>query len=86
MYLYRGAQRRIDVSSFIRVLPAGLPAANRILPYIGLALAAVSIFVAWLASPLVAEVLYLCNLVWHLGIAAMGFAFLVMGEREADAS
>lgn len=76
----------IDVSSFIRVLPADLPAANRFLPYIGLALAVVSIFVAWLASPLVAEVLYLCNLVWHLGIAAMGFAFLVMGEREAGAS
>ena len=74
----------IDVSTFIRKLPKELPTANRILPYFGLSLAVVSIFVAWLASPLVAEVLYLCNLVWHLGIAAMGFAFLVMGDPETE--
>ena len=76
----------IDVSSFLRALPKGLPAANRALPYLGLSLAIVSILVAWLASPLIAEVLYLCNLMFHLCVAAMGFAFLVMGERKADAS
>ena len=79
------AAHAIDVSSFIRALPADLPTANRILPFVGLSLAIASLFVAWLASPLIAEVLYLCNLVWHLGIAAMGFAFLVMGEQKGDA-
>lgn len=76
----------IDVTSFLRALPENLPSAYKIIPYVGLTLALVSIAVAWLASPLVAEVLYLCNLVWHLGIAAMGFAMLMMGEREASAS
>ena len=52
----------------------------------GLTLALGSLVVARLAPPLAAEVLYFCNLVWHLGIAAMGFAMLVMGEREAGAS
>ncbi len=80
------AVHTIDVSSFIRALPKNLPVANRIFPYFGLSLAITSIIVAWLASPLTAEVLYLCNLVFHLCVAAMGFAFLVMGEREADTS
>jgi len=79
---FYAAVHAIDVSSFIRSLPSDLPAANRIIPYLGLLLAIVSILVAWLASPLIAEVLYLCNLVWHLAIAAMGFAFLVLGDPE----
>jgi hypothetical protein len=73
----------IDVSTFIRSLDKKLPTANRLLPYAGLSLAIVSILVASLAAPLVAEVLYLCNLVWHLGVAAMGFAFLVMSDPES---
>lgn len=79
---FYAAVHAIDVSSFIRSLPSDLPAANRIIPYLGLLLAIVSLLVAWLASPLIAEVLYLCNLVWHLAIAAMGFAFLVLGDPE----
>lgn len=70
----------IDVSTFIRKLPANLPTSARITPHLGLVLAITALAVALLGSPLLAEVLYLCNLVWHLGIAAMGFTFLVMGD------
>ena len=81
-----GVIHTIDVSSFIRRLPKNLPTANRVLPFVGLLIALASVSIAIFAPPLAAEVAYLCSLVWHLGIAAMGFAFLVLGEPAGGAS
>jgi hypothetical protein len=80
-----GAVHAIDISSFIWRIPEDLPTANRVLLFVGLTAAVASLVVAYLGSPLVAEVFYLCSLVGHLSIAAMGFAFLVMGEATEAA-
>ena len=80
-----GAVHAIGVSSFIWRIPEDLPTANRLLPFVGLAVAVASLVVAYLASPLVAEIFYLCSLFGHLSIAAMGFAFLVMGDAPEAA-
>lgn len=44
-----------------------------------------SIVVAVVGSSILAEVTYLYVLVWHLGVAAMGFAFLTFCDRSDSA-
>jgi len=73
----------IDATSFIRGMPKHLPPLNRILPLVGLTIAVSSVLAAWLTSARVAELFYLLQLVWHLGISSMGFALLVIGDPDA---
>ncbi len=68
-----------DVSSFILRRPPEMKDRQRVTQHIGLALALTSLAVAALGSLLLAEVVYLSMLVWHLGVAAMGFALLLFG-------
>jgi len=69
-----GAVHAVDVSTF---LFRAVPGESQIPPTIGLAIALASMAVAVMASPRFAEVTYLCALVWHLGVAGMGFALLL---------
>jgi len=76
-----GVAHTVGVSSFLLRPVAG---ESRTAPIIGLTIALASLGVAALGSPTVAEVTYLCALVWDLGIAGMGFAFLVFrGSGQA---
>ena len=59
---------------------------HKVAQIIGLILAIISLVVAAFGSLLAAEVYYLSILVWHLGVAAMGFAFLIFGEPGEDAA
>ena len=76
----------VDAGSFIRGMPKDLPTLNRVLPFVGVTLALLCLAVSWLGPSQAAEVLYLCQLMWHLGVSAMGFALLVTGEPQAGAS
>jgi len=71
-----------DVSTFLFRPVVG---ESQLPPIIGLGLALLSLAVAAFGSSTLAEVTYLCVLVWHLGVAAMGFAFLIFRDRSGAA-
>lgn len=71
-----------DVASFIARRPPETVATHRIAQLVGLSLALVSLAVAAFGSLLLAEIYYLGMLVWHLGVAAMGFALLLFGAPD----
>ena len=55
---------------------------QRFAPLIGLSIAISQVLIALLAPVIAVEVAYLIVLVWHLGIAGMGFAHLVFSSRN----
>jgi hypothetical protein len=75
-----------DVSSFILRRPPGVVGFRRIAQLVGLCFAVGSLSVAAFGSPLHSEVTYLSMLVWHLAVAAMGFASLLFDESDAGAA
>ncbi len=77
-----GFAHALDVSTF---LFRPIPGESQIPPAIGLTLALFSIAVAALGSATFAEVTYLSVLVWHLGIAGMGFVFLIFRRHTSAA-
>ena len=79
--LVYGVAHAVDASTF---LFRPVPGESQIPPAIGVGLALFSIAAAALGSATFAEVTYLCVLVWHLGVAGMGFAVLVF-RRHSDA-
>ena len=68
----------VDVSTFLFHRVDG---ESQVPPLLGLVWVLVGFAVAALGSPTAAEVIYLCVLIWHLGIAAMGFAILIFRDR-----
>jgi len=81
LFVY-GFAHAVDVSTF---LFRPVPGESQIPPAIGFALALFSVAVAALGSATFAEVTYLCVLVWHLGVAGMGFAFLIFRRHSGAA-
>lgn len=75
-----------DAGSFIRGMPRDLPTLNRVLPFVGVTLAVACLAVSWRGQPRTCEVFYLSQLLWHVGVSAMGFALLVTGEPAERAS
>jgi hypothetical protein len=80
-----GIVHLVDVASFMLRSPAGVGALHSFLQRVGLLVALSSLLVAGLGSLLFAEVFYLGALVWHLGVAAMGFALLLFDDRAESA-
>jgi hypothetical protein len=77
-----GLVHLLDVSTFILRRPPGLDSLHRNAQIVGLALALTSLAVAAYGAPPLTEIVYLSMLVWHLAVAAMGFAFLILGSSE----
>jgi Na+/H+ antiporter NhaA len=77
-----GIAHLVDVSTFLFRPVHG---ESQVPPAIGFTLSLFSIGVAALGSATMAEVTYLGVLVWHLGVAGMGFAFLLFRRRDSAA-
>lgn len=75
-----------DVSSFILRRPPEVVGLRRIAQIVGLIFAIASLCIAAFGSLLLAEITYLSMLVWHLGVAAMGFASLLFDDSGPDAA
>ena len=71
-----------DVSSFMLRRPATVVGLRRVAQIVGLALAIGSLGVAAFGSLLLSEITYLSMLVWHLAVAAMGFASLLFDDSD----
>ena len=79
-----GLYHVVDVSSFILGSPPQVQIMHRVVQAIGLLIAIGSLIAAAFGSLLVAEVYYISMLIWHLGVAALGFALLIFGGRDDD--
>jgi len=75
---FYGLAHVVDLSTFLFHQPAG---AKRGPVYQGLVFALVQLGVAALSTDSVAEIIYMVSVMWHLAGAAMGFLFLIWGER-----
>lgn len=83
LWLY-GFVHLADVSSFLFRSPRNAPVAVKIPMFTGFSMALASLAVAAFGSLLAAEVVYLSMLVWHLAVAAFGFAMLVFSDHSGN--
>ena len=79
-----GLYHVVDVSSFIFWGPSQVQVIHRVATTVGLLIAMGSLVAAAFGSLLFVEVYYISMLVWHLGVAAMGFALLIFGGHGDD--
>lgn len=80
-----GLVHLVDVTSFIVQRPPDVVGVRRIAPIIGLSLALASLCVAAFGSLLLSEIVYLSMLVWHIAVAALGFASLLFDDSGEGA-
>lgn len=74
----------VDVLTFIIGRPPQLMPIHKVVQALGLLIALGSLIAAALGSLLVAEIYYLCTLIWHLTVAALGFALLIFADPEKE--
>ena len=78
-----GMVHLIDAGTFALRLPIGADLAPRVTSRAGVLIALCQLSVAALGSLQACEVTYLIVLVWHLSVAALGFALLVYSSDGA---
>jgi hypothetical protein len=81
-----GTVHLIDVGTFALRLPIDAEFPPRLTSRMGVLIALCQLLVATLGSLQACEVTYLTVLVWHLSVAAMGFALLVYSSDGATGS